>query len=186
MSPGAGIPNASRSRPLDPPSSATDTMAVTSAGVAPHAPRGWPPGRGRRRGRRRGPWLALPCLSAAGFGVFAWCVTRRTGPALSAVLAVLVTLLFYQFALVRYQIVLFCLVSYWALSEWEELKRHTFLTTLLVGYFGWLALWDVIWLEPRYGRLDFLITIALGFVLLAGLIQFSIRPPTASTSFAAR
>ena len=53
-------------------------------------------------------WLALPCLLAAGLGVFARCAIRRTGPALSAVLAVLVTLLFFQVALIRYQMVLFC------------------------------------------------------------------------------
>jgi hypothetical protein len=121
-------------------------------------------------------WLALPCLSAAGLSIFAWCVIRRTGPALSAVLAVLVTLLFYQFVLIRYQMVLFCLISYWALSEWEQLKRHSFLTTLLIGYFGWLASLDLInWFNVYYLVMD-LITIALGFVLLARLIQFSFTP----------
>jgi len=128
-------------------------------------------------------WLALPCLSAAGLGVFAWCVIRRTGPALSAVLAVLVTLLFYQFALVRYQMILFCLISYWAFSEWERLRRHTFFTTLLVSYFGWLAFLDL----NYFMYLDrWLITIALGFALLGGLIQFSLRPTEVSSSCAMR
>jgi hypothetical protein len=75
--------------------------------------------------------------------------------------------------------VLFCLISYWALTEWEQLKKHTFLTAFLVGYFGWLAFYDLFFVYYAIGDLT---TIALGFVLLAGLIQFSLRPAEAATS----
>ena len=85
-------------------------------------------------------WLEKPFLVTAGLGVFAWCVLRRTGPALSAVLAVLVTLLFYRTGFINYQMVPFLLISYWVVSEWQQLVEHSVLAALLGGYFGLLAI----------------------------------------------
>ena len=52
--PGAGTPNSRRSRPLDPPSSATVTTAVSSVGDVPQRAAARRPGRDRRRGDHPG------------------------------------------------------------------------------------------------------------------------------------
>jgi len=89
-------------------------------------------------------WLEKPFLVTAGLGIFAWCVLRRTGPALSAALAVLATLLFYQVGFINYQMVPFFLISYWVVSEWQQLVERSVLAVLLGGYFGLLALLDLV------------------------------------------
>jgi hypothetical protein len=123
-------------------------------------------------------WLEKPLGLAAGLSVFAWCMMRRVGPALSAVLAVLVTLLFYRLGYVNYQMVLFLLVSYWAVSRWRQLKGHYVLTGVLVAYFGFLAVVDIaIWSGVEgYGHYSMFVVslkFLLGCVLLASLIRFS-------------
>jgi hypothetical protein len=62
-------------------------------------------------------WLEKPLLLAAGLGEFAWCIVRQTEPALSAALAVLITLLLYRVGYINYEMVLFFLISYWAVYE---------------------------------------------------------------------
>jgi hypothetical protein len=123
-------------------------------------------------------WLATPCMLAAGLGVFLWCMIQRVGPALSAVMAVLATLLFHQVGYIYYQMVLFCIISYWAIFEWKRLRIYRLLTTLLVVYFGWIAFldlaewWDLeltISYSDTYGLLTFL----MGLALLGSLMQFS-------------
>jgi hypothetical protein len=114
----------------------------------------------------------------AWLGMFVWCIVRQTGPALSAALAVLVTLLFYRVGYINYQMVLYFLVSYWAVSEWEVLKKHTVLAALLVSYFGLLGIVDIgIWLELEgYGNYSMsvvLLKFLVGCALLASLIRFS-------------
>ena len=89
-------------------------------------------------------WLEKPFLVTAGLGVFAWCVLRRTGPALSATLAILVTLLFYRSGYFNYQMVPFLLISYWVVSEWQQLREHSGLAALLGGYFGVLAIFELV------------------------------------------
>ena len=123
-------------------------------------------------------WLEKPLWLTAGLGVFVWCIVRQTGPALSASLAVLVTLLFYRVGYINYQMVLYLLLSYWAVSEWEKLKKFPILESLLVCYFGLLAIVDVgIWLGfEGYGRYHMAVVLAnfiAGCALLASLIQFS-------------
>jgi hypothetical protein len=88
-------------------------------------------------------WLAEPILVIAGLGVYAWCVLRRTEPALSTALAVLVTLLFYWVWWDNYQMVFFVLILYWAVSEWERFNEHPVLAALLGGYFGLLTVADL-------------------------------------------
>src|SRR5205823_7441401 len=56
-------------------------------------------------------WLEKPFLAMSGLAVFAWCVFNRTGPALSAALAVLITLLFYRVGYINYHMVPFFLLS---------------------------------------------------------------------------
>jgi hypothetical protein len=136
-------------------------------------------------------WLEKLLLLTAGLGTFTWCVVRQTSPALSASLAVLVTLLFYRIGYIQYQLVLYLLISYWAVSEWDKLKRYTILESLLVCYFGLLAIiatckwlgFEVYRHDPNLAVLPFLriehftlvalLRFLAGFALLASLIQFS-------------
>ena len=89
-------------------------------------------------------WLEKPLLVIIGLGVFAWCMLRRTGPALSATLAILLTLLLYRTGTFNYQMVPFLLISYWMVSEWEQLREHSALAALLGGYFGVLAIFELV------------------------------------------
>jgi hypothetical protein len=59
--------------------------------------------------------------------MFVWCVLRRTGPALSAVLALSVALLFYRAGYINYQMLPFLLILYWVFSEWQQLIEHPIL-----------------------------------------------------------
>jgi len=88
--------------------------------------------------------LAEPILLLAGLGVYAWSVLRRIDPALSAALAVLVTLLFYWVGWTQYQMVFFVLILYWVASEWERSNRSPVLITLLGGYFSFLVVSDLV------------------------------------------
>jgi len=128
-------------------------------------------------------WLEKLFLLTAGLGVFAWCVRRRTGPALSAALAIAVTLLFYRSGYIRYQMVLFCLILYWVVSEREQLKLHAVLVALLAGYFGLLAFIEVAqyWFDFT-GEIYYSIVVfkfLLGCALVLGLVQFHQRELTA-------
>ena len=121
----------------------------------------------------------------AGLAVFALCVLRRTGPALSATLAILVTLLFHRTGQFNYQMVPFLLVSYWMVSEWEQLREHSALTALLGGYFGVLAIFELVaWSaipKVTYTNGDILYSaiVMLKFLLNCALVvllaQFSAR-----------
>jgi len=122
-------------------------------------------------------WVALPCLAGAGLAVFAVCRDRRTGPAASAVAAVLVTLLFYQFVLDRYYMVPFCLASYWAVRS-EETPTSPFVRVLAGLFFAWLGVWGVVaivlcttsWISYGWWALRWL-TIPFGFALLAAFLR---------------
>jgi len=122
-------------------------------------------------------WLEKPFLVTAGFGVFAWCMFRRTGPALSAALAVLVTLLFYRTGFINYQMVPFLLISYWAVCEWQQLEEHYILATLVGGYFAVLAIFELWhWYDfpgdVLYNNI-IMFKFLSGCALLVGLVQFS-------------
>ncbi len=127
-------------------------------------------------------WLEKPLGLTAGLGVFMWCMVRQIGPALSGPLAALVTLLFYREGFINYQMMLFFLLSYWAVSEWERLKTHSILAPLLVSYFTFLAIVDIAIVFGLEGYSDYSLAVVffkflLGCALLAGLIQFSARKP---------
>jgi len=124
-------------------------------------------------------WLERPLVVTAGLGVFAWCMLRRTGPALSAVLAILATLLFYRVGYINYQMVPFLLILYWVCSEWQELTEHSVLVALVGGYFGLLAIFELAHWSEFIGDMPYsnivMFQFFLGFALLIGLIQFSAR-----------
>jgi hypothetical protein len=125
-------------------------------------------------------WLEKPLLIPAGFAVFVWCLVCRTGPALSAALAVLVTLVFYRVGFINYQMVLFLLISYWVVSEWQQLLKSTTLATSLVVYFALLSVLNLInWGgytdNILYSSLA-IFKFILGCILLLVLAQFSAKP----------
>src|SRR5262249_15029458 len=125
-------------------------------------------------------WLERPFLLTAGLGIFLWCMLRRTGPEISAVLAISVTLLFYRAGYINYQMVPFLLILYWAFSEWQRLVEQPALVVLLSGCFGLLAIlefahWGVFFAEFTglfYGSV-IMLKFFLCCALLTGLIQFS-------------
>jgi Glycosyltransferase family 87 len=126
-------------------------------------------------------WLEKPFLLTAGLATFTWCMLRRIEPALSSALAILVTLLFYRIGFANYQIVLFSLLLYWAVSNWAQFKEHSVLAALLVGYFVFLAI--VVFTGERFSlwQSEFRSTIVLfqfllGCALLVGLGQLRPKP----------
>jgi len=102
-------------------------------------------------------WLEKPLLLIAGMGVFTWCIVREIEPALSSALAILVTLLFYRMGYPNYQMVLFSLVSYWAVSNWAKFKDHSVLAILLIGYFCFLTIVHLSVRWVLFGSLSFYI-----------------------------
>ena len=128
-------------------------------------------------------WLEKPFLVTAGLGVFAWCVLGRIGPTLSATLAILVILLLHRTGQFNYQMLPFLLISYWMVSEWEQLREHSFLAALLFAYFCLLAIFELIaWSaitivtytngDTLYGTMVML-KFLLNCALLVRLAQFS-------------
>jgi uncharacterized membrane protein len=140
-------------------------------------------------------WLEKPLFLISGLVLFAWCLVNRTGAALSAALAVLVVLLFYRVGYANYQMVPFMLISYWAISDWGELRNSIFIKALLISYFGWLAVMDVgfpivrrlVEDQSAYSLLHFMyfMKFILGVALLASLIRFSGRCRTFVVMFCA-
>jgi len=125
-------------------------------------------------------WLEKPLMLTALTILFVWCMISRPGPALAATLAVLVTLLFYRVGFNNYQIVLFYLVAYWAVSEWEQLRKNLALVKLLASYFGLLAMVDLAyWLGFGYIYYSTMVVtlfkFLIGCALVAALVQFSSR-----------
>jgi len=123
-------------------------------------------------------WLEKSLGLAVGLIVFSWSTVGRIGTALSACLAILVAVLFYRLGYTNYEMVLFLLISYWAVSEWTQLKDHHFLAGLLVCYFGFLAVVDIAILfrfegYGHYSMTTVFLKWILGCMLLIALIHFS-------------
>jgi hypothetical protein len=131
-------------------------------------------------------WLANPLLLAAGLGIFTWCIRRQIEPALSCALAILVTALFYRIGYANYQMVFFCLILYWAVSNSAEFKDHPVLAWLLFGYFGFLAISNFAFWWGLTGPIFYskivivLLQFILGFTLLIYLAR--LRPMTYASS----
>ena len=121
--------------------------------------------------------LAEPILLIAGLGLYAWCTFRRTEPALSSALAVLVTLLFYWVGWPHYQMVFFVLILYWVVSRWGRSNGDPLLVVLLGGYFSFLVILDlVIWigdygLFSRTNMVIILLRFLTGCTLVVALLS---------------
>jgi hypothetical protein len=127
-------------------------------------------------------WLEKPLLLTAGLAMFTWCILRQIEPALSSALAILVTLLFYRVGYANYQMMVFSLISYWAVSNWAQIKEHSVLAALLVGYFGFLAIAEFVYMSGLVGSIFYsniafvLLKFLLGCALLVGLVQLRPTP----------
>ncbi len=108
----------------------------------------------------------------------AWLWVRKRGadPAASAVIAVLLTLMFYQVGFAQYYMVLFMLATYWLLGLRGVSSEAIPLCIALGCYFGWLALFDVLLSLLEIDSLGMqewigLPTFLLGCWLLASLVR---------------
>ena len=94
---------------------------------------------------------AVPILLAALLLTWSWARRNAIGPLASSVVAVLVTLLFYQVGFPQYQMVLFVLGSYWAVRYRPVIRNGAALWIAMVCYFAWLSVFDLI---DSFGRLQ--------------------------------
>ena len=86
--------------------------------------------------------LEKPLLIVAGGAMFAWCQWRRAGLALSALLAILVTLLSYRSGYNNYQMIAFALLAYWLTAERESARAVRGLSLALTAWLGALLAID--------------------------------------------
>ena len=130
-------------------------------------------------------WLSRAALAAMGLALICWCTLRRTDPALSALMAVLGTLLFYQVGYNNYQMMLLPLAAYWLTLNWVQLRQQRGLLSVFAAYFISLALIDMLFPVLRrvlaqplaFALLDALclLRFAAGCALLLALARYS--PP---------
>jgi Glycosyltransferase family 87 len=124
-------------------------------------------------------WLDKPILLIGVLVLWAWCIFRRTDPAPSAVLGVLVTLLFYRVGWINYQMVLYVLLLYLAVLEWPRVRNFDVL--VVFGYFSLLTMadlarsWDIVGYIFYSNNVIILLRFFAGSLLLAGLVRFSVR-----------
>jgi len=121
-------------------------------------------------------WLSLPAI-ALGLGLaWWWCRSRNVDPATSAVLSVLVTLLFYRNGFPQYQIVLMMLASYWVVATWRSRIHRPALVLSLLGYLGWIVAFDVVywWIGDSSTTFEDAVglpTFALGIAFVVCLVR---------------
>jgi hypothetical protein len=97
----------------------------------------------------------------------------------SSALAILVTLLFNKLGYANYQMVFFCLITYWMVSEWKYVNRRLMIGVFLFVYFTFMAAKDFDidaagWPALLHPNGMVLIAFILGCLLLAGLLRFSL------------
>jgi hypothetical protein len=77
---------------------------------------------------------------------------------------------------------LFCLVLYWSVSNWEQFNRHFVLAALLVGYFGFQVIAEITGVmstfraESFFSKIVVVFQFLLGCALLVGLVQMRSAP----------
>ncbi len=124
-------------------------------------------------------WLERPLLLCAVLAIFILYRFRYVSLPLSCALAILVTLLFDRLGYANYQMVLFCLITYWAASEWKQLSKRPLIGILLIVYFTFMAIKDFDVYEAGWPPLLHpnglvLVAFVLGCLLLMGLLRFSV------------
>jgi hypothetical protein len=115
--------------------------------------------------------------------LWAWLLVRKRmiEPAPAAVLAVLVTLMFYQVGFAQYHMVLFVLASHWMMSARGAIKEAIPVWIALGCYFGWLSIFDVLLSTTNIDYMGIQELIGLPTFLLGCLVLVSIvRSPSIS------
>jgi hypothetical protein len=106
-----------------------------------------------------------------------WVRKYKIDPAASSVIAILLTLMFYQVGFAQYYMVLFVLASYWLLCSRSAITDTISVWIPLGCYFGWLSIFDLmlVFLEiDSLGMQEWigLPTFLLGCWLLASTVRF--------------
>ena len=112
------------------------------------------------------PFLMLMALAL----LWRWTQRRQIDAATSSVIAILVTLMFYQVGFPQYQMVLFVLISYWALGQPGRINGSRPLGLAVFAYFAWLSVFDLIECRFDIDRLGMQEWIGLPTFLMAGLV----------------
>ncbi|MGO9601559.1 MAG: glycosyltransferase 87 family protein [Isosphaeraceae bacterium] len=112
------------------------------------------------------PFLMVMALALVG----RWAQRRQIDAATSAVVVILVTLMFYQVGFPQYQMVLFVLISYWALGQPGQIHGSRPLGLAFFAYFAWLSVFDLIECRFDIDRLGMQEWIGLPTFLMAGLV----------------
>lgn len=86
--------------------------------------------------------LEKPLIVGAEALLLAWCWWRKAGPAVSALLAVMVILLFYRSGYNNYQMMAFCLLAYLTAAAGDEFRMTRGLLLALGGYLAALVAID--------------------------------------------
>lgn len=113
-------------------------------------------------------------LLTALLGAWLFVRKRMAEPAAAAVLAVLVTLMFYQVGFAQYHMVLFVLASYWMISSGRAIREAIPLLIALACYFAWLSVFDVLLVRTNIDSLGMQNWIGLPMFLLGCLLLASI------------
>jgi hypothetical protein len=131
--------------------------------------------------------LAMPLLAIAGLTVFTACYHCKIDYITGSILALLTTLTFYKLGHPQFQMVLFVLIPYWYVKNWQQLSSRISLHLICGCYLGWISEVVVLYisseLQTDVGRVllhaggvpTFVLALAtIVVVLMAGL---SLRPP---------
>jgi hypothetical protein len=88
---------------------------------------------------------AVPILFVTLLLAWSWSRRNAIDPATSSVLAILVTLMFYQVGFAQYQMVLFVLASYWVVLRGQDIAHRTLVEIALGLYYVWLSIFDLVY-----------------------------------------
>lgn len=87
--------------------------------------------------------LAGPIMLLGFLRAWNWSRKNQVYVMTSAVLAILVVIMFYRVGFPQYQMVLFVLATYWLCSSPREIRDPALVWAALACHFGWLAVFDV-------------------------------------------
>jgi hypothetical protein len=90
-----------------------------------------------------GQWLERAAVAAALLAATVWSWRKRIGAAPASTLATLAVLLVYREGYVNYQMVVFCLLAWWAAKEPELFRQRPALCLFVWLYFAILAIADL-------------------------------------------
>ena len=89
---------------------------------------------------------ALPIQLVALFGAWRWSRLKKPDIEAASLVAVLVLVLLYRVGYPQYQMVPFVMATAWLLARWDRLPHRKALVAAIALYFGWLSVFDVIYM----------------------------------------